>query len=105
MTLIFHLIKSLFRAFFKITFTALFTGAVAAGVVLLVAYLNGQLWPPKTLTEVTAAAVGVLAAYAGGLTMLMREAVRAAFTAERGVAKGVEQEVAGIEREVAGARQ
>lgn len=105
MTLIFHLIKSLFRAFFKITFTALFTGAVAAGVVLLVAYLNGQLWPPKTLTEVTAATVGVLAAYAGGLTMLMREAVRAAFTAERGVAKGVEQEVAGIEREVAGARQ
>jgi hypothetical protein len=97
MTLIVHLIKSFFGAFFKITFTALVTGAAAAGITLLVAYLNGQVWPPKTLTEVAAGTIGVLAAYAGGLTTLMREAVRAALTVERGVVRGVEQEVEGIE--------
>jgi ABC-type Fe3+-siderophore transport system permease subunit len=105
MTLIFHLIKSLFHAFFKITFTGLFIGALAAGATLLVAYLNdGHVWPPKTLIDVAAAAMGVLAAYAAGLTMLLREALRAALTVEHGVAKGVEQEVEGVEHELTGAR-
>jgi ABC-type Fe3+-siderophore transport system permease subunit len=105
MTLIVHLVKSLFRAFFKITFTALLVGVLAAGAVLLVAYLNnGHLWPPRTLIEVAAAAIGVLAAYAAGLTMLMREALRAALTMERGAVKEVEHEVAGVEHELAGAR-
>jgi hypothetical protein len=105
MTLILHLLKSFFGAFFKVTLTGLFLGAAAAGAALLVAYLNGHVWPPQTLTEVAAGAIGVLAAYAGGLTMLMREAVRAALSVEHGVVKGVEQEVEGIEREVAGTRQ
>jgi hypothetical protein len=51
---------------------------------------------------VAAAVIGVLAAYAAGLTMLMREAVRAALTVEHGVAKGVEQEVSGVEHELVG---
>jgi ABC-type Fe3+-siderophore transport system permease subunit len=106
MTLIFHLIKSLFRAFFKITFTALFVGVLAAGATLLVAYLNdGHVWPPRTLIEVAAAAIGVLAAYAAGLTMLLREALHAALTVEHGVAKEVEQEVAGVDHELAGSRR
>lgn len=106
MTLIFHLIKSLFHAFFKITFAALFAGALAAGVTLLVVYLNnGRLWPPRTLIDVAAAAIGVLAAYAAGLTMLLREALRAALKVEHGVAKGVEQEVAGIEHELVDTRR
>ena len=105
MTLIFHLLKSLFRAFFKITFTGLFVGALAVGAVLVVTYMNdGQLWPPRTLFIALAAAMGVLAAYAAGLTMLLREALRAALTVERGAVKGVEQEVAGVERELAGTR-
>lgn len=105
MTLILHLIKSLFRAFFKITFTGLFVGALAAGATLLVAYLNdGRVWPPRTLIDVAAAAAGVLAAYAAGLTMLLREALRAALTVEQGVARGVEQEVEGVEHELAGTR-
>lgn len=105
MTLAIHLLKSLFRAFFKITFTGLLVGALAAGAVLLVAYLNdGHEWPPRTLIEVGAAAVGVLAAYAAGLTMLLREALRAALTVERGAVRGVEHEVAGVERELAGTR-
>jgi hypothetical protein len=105
MTLILHLIKSFFSAFFKITFTGLFLGAAAAGATLLVAYLNGHVWPPQTLTEVAMGAVGLLTSYAVGLTMLMREAVRAALGLERGVVKGVEQETEGIEREVAGTRR
>jgi len=52
MTLIFHLIKSLFHAFFKITFTALFFGVLAAGATLLVIYLNDGIsgHPPRSLT-------------------------------------------------------
>lgn len=106
MTLIFHLIKSLFRAFFKITFTALFFGVLAVGATLLVIYLNdGHLWPPTTLIDVAAAVIGALAAYAAGLTMLMREAVRAALSVEHGVAKEVEQEAAGVEHELVGTRR
>ncbi len=106
MTLIFHLIKSLFHAFFKITFTALFVGVLAAGATLLVIYMNdGHLWPPSTLIDAAAAAIGVLAAYAAGLTMLMREAVRAALTVEHGVAKEVGQEVSGVEHELVGTRK
>lgn len=105
MTLIVHLVKSLFGAFFKITLTALFIGAVLAGIVLLVAYQSDPIWPPKPLTEVAAGAIGVLAAYAAGLTVLLREAVRAALTVERGVIKGVEQEVETIEHEVTGTRR
>lgn len=48
--------------------------------------------------------MGVLAAYAAGLTMLLREALRTALTVEHGVAKGVEQEVEGVEHELTGAR-
>src|SRR5579859_680173 len=106
MMLIVHLLKSLFRAFFKITFTGLLVGALTAGAVLLVAYLNdGYVWPPRTLIEVTAAAMGVLAAYAAGLTMLLREALRAALTVERGAVKGIEHEVADVEHELAGAKR
>jgi hypothetical protein len=106
MTLIVHLLKSLFRAFFKITFAAVLVGALAAGTLLLVAYLNdGHIWPPKTFIEGTAAAIGVLAAYAAGLTMLLREALRAALTVEHGAVKAAEHEAVGAERELVGARR
>ena len=103
MMLAVHLLKSLFRAFFKITFTGLVVGVLAAGAVLLVAYLNdGHVWPPQTLIAVAAAAMGVLGAYAAGLTMLLREALRAALTVERGAVKGVEHEVVDAERVLVG---
>ncbi len=47
--------------------------------------------------------IGVLAAYAAGLTLLLREALRASLTVEHGAVKGVEQEVSNVERELAGA--
>jgi uncharacterized membrane protein HdeD (DUF308 family) len=93
MLLITHLIKSLFRAFFKITLTALVSGGLAAEVVLLVARLHGYSWPPTQLIEVVAVAIGALVAYAAGLTALLFEALHAALAVESGVVKGVEREM------------
>jgi hypothetical protein len=106
MTMVLHLIKSLFHAFFKITFSALFAGALAAGATLLVIYLNdGHVWPPTMLIEVGAAAIGVLTAYAVGLTVLLREALHAALKVEHGVAQGIEQEVSDVEHEFVGTKR
>lgn len=104
MTLILHLIKSLFGAFFKISFAAVLTGAALAGIALLVAYRNDPVWPPNTLTVAAVGAIGLLAAYGAGLTVLLREALRAALTVERGLIKGVVQEVQDLEHEVTDAK-
>ncbi|HEX6816966.1 MAG TPA: hypothetical protein VF120_01220 [Ktedonobacterales bacterium] len=104
MLIVFHLVRSLFGAFFKITLTALIMGAVFAGGALLVAYHFNPVWPPTTLTEITAGVIGVLAAYASGLTVLLREALHAAFALERGVIQGVEHELETLEREASGPR-
>lgn len=93
MLLIVHLVKSLFRAFFKITFTALASGGLAAEAVLIVARLHGYAWPPTHFIEMVALAIGVLTAYAAGLTMLLFEALHAALNVEAGVVKGVEREI------------
>jgi hypothetical protein len=107
MLLIAHLFKSLFRAFFKILLAALVAGGLAAEAILLVAHLNGHGWPPTRLLDIVAAAIGVLAAYAAGLTTLLVEALRAALTVEHGVVKGVEEEIEGRggKHAVAGARR
>lgn len=93
MTLIAHLIKSLFRAFFKITLTALVSGVLAAEVVLLVARLHGYSWPPTRLIEVVTIAIGALTAYAAGLTALLFAALHAALVVETDVVKGVKREI------------
>jgi len=102
MTLVFHLLRALFHAFFRITFSALICAGIGGGATLLVAYQQTGQWPPKTLTEVAAIAIAILGAYAGGLTMLVKEAVKGVATVEKGAIKGVEEEAAGIEHEVAG---
>lgn len=93
MLMVVHLIKSFFRAFFKIMLAALVSGGLAAEVVLLVGRLHGYNWPPTRLIEVVAIAIGVLMAYAAGLTALLFEALHAALTVETGVVKGVEREL------------
>lgn len=105
MLVMLHLIRSLFGAFFKITFTALIFGVIFAGGTLLVAYHFNPTWPPTALTEVTAGVIGVLAAYASGLTVLLRVALSAAFVVERGVIQGVEHELETLEREATGPRK
>lgn len=106
MLLLVHLIKSLFRAFFKILFTALIAGSLAAEATLLLVRLYGPTWPPPRLIEIVVGAIGLLVAYAAGLTALFLEALHAALTVERGVVKGIDEEVAGPggRHKMAGAR-
>ncbi|HEY7781973.1 MAG TPA: hypothetical protein VIC85_17410 [Ktedonobacterales bacterium] len=89
MGVIWHLIKTAFRAFFSILFAVIVAGALGAGLALLVSWVGTSAWPPSHLGVIAAAAVGVLAAYAGGLTVLVREAVRGLLTAAGDVEKDV----------------
>jgi hypothetical protein len=98
MMLIGHLIKSFFRAFLKITLTALVSGGLAAEIVLLLATFHGYSWPPTRLIAALAIAIGVLTAYAAGLTTLLFVALHAALVVEGDVVKGVEREIAHVGR-------
>lgn len=100
-----HIIATLFRAIFRIFLAAIFCGAIGAGVTLLVSFVRNGHWPPDTLTIVAAIAIGVLSLYAGGVTVLMNEAVHALQEAARDVEhdagsaiKGAESVVKEIEK-------
>lgn len=74
-----HIFKTIFRAFFRILFTALFCGLIAAGIGLLIAYEGNHQtwqWPPQQLTAIAVILVALLAAYAGGLTVLLGAAIK-----------------------------
>ena len=73
-----HLIATAFRVFRRLVFTALFCAALGAGAVLLITAVvtSHWQWPPSQLTLVLLVGVAVLAAYVGGVTVLMIEAVR-----------------------------
>src|SRR5258708_30166401 len=73
-----HLIATAFRVFGRIVFTALFCAALGAGALLLITAVVTRhwQWPPSQLTLVLLVGVAVLAAYAGGVTVLMIEAGR-----------------------------
>jgi hypothetical protein len=78
-----HLFQSLFHAFFKIVLSLIVCAAIGGAATLVVAYLVLGHWPPSRLTEITAIAIAVLAAYAGAMTALMSEAVRGLLAAAR----------------------
>jgi hypothetical protein len=81
-----HLITTLFRAFWRIIITTVIFAALGVGAVFLFfsRYLHPVHWPPRDqMTLVALIGVGVLAAYAGGVTALMTEAVRALKEAAR----------------------
>ncbi|HLZ23391.1 MAG TPA: hypothetical protein VKQ30_14840 [Ktedonobacterales bacterium] len=78
-----HLLKTLFRSFFRVLVTAILSATLAVGVGLLVAYQIGHAWPPRHAIDVIIAAVAVLFAYAASLTVLISESVKALlFTAK-----------------------
>ncbi len=100
-----HIIGTLFKAIVKIFLAAIFCGLIGFGVTLLVSFVKTNHWPPDTLTLIAAIAVGVLALYAGGATVLMNEAVRTLQVAAKDVennagsaVKGAEQVVQEIEK-------
>jgi cytochrome c oxidase assembly factor CtaG len=80
-----HILATLFKAIGRIFLAAIFCGIIGAGVVFLVSFVKSGHWPPDTLTIIAAVAIGVLSLYAGGVTVLMREAVRALQEAVRDV--------------------
>jgi len=77
MRVIGHIFSTLFHAIVRIFLTALFCGLIGFGVTLLIVFVKSNHWPPDTLTMVGAIAVGVLALYAGGITVLMSESIHA----------------------------
>jgi hypothetical protein len=88
-----HLIKPAIHAFFRIAFAVVLVGAIGAGVSLLFAYQSTHVWPPTVITVIVAGIVGVLMAYAAGLTVLVREAIGGVRTAEHDIAGGIERDV------------
>ena len=93
MMLLSHMIKTAIHAFFRIAFAVILSGAIGAGVSLLFAYQTTHVWPPSVITVIIAGIVGVLLAYAAGLTVLVREAIGGVRTAEHDITGRVERVV------------
>ena len=74
-----HILATLARAIVKIFFVGIICGVIGAAVILGAAYFgHGTVHTLTTLDYIIAGVVGVLALYAGGVTVLMIEAVKAA---------------------------
>jgi uncharacterized protein YacL len=93
MMLFTHLIKTVVHSFFRIALAIVLFGAIGIGVSLLVAYQATHVWPPTILTDVISGTIGVLLAYAAGLSVLVREAIGGVFTAEHDIAGDVKRVV------------
>lgn len=93
MMLFSHLIKPAMHVFFRVAFAVVLFGAIGAGVSLLFAYQTTHVWPPTVITAIVGGIIGVLLAYAAGLTVLVREAIGGARTAEHDITGGVERVV------------
>jgi hypothetical protein len=91
MMLLSHMIKTAIHAFFRIAFAVILCGAIGAGVSLLFAYQMTHVWPPTVITVIVAGVVGVLLAYAAGLTVLVREAIGGVRTAEHDIKDDIER--------------
>ncbi len=102
-----HLIATAFRVFGRIVFTALFCAALGAGALLLITAVVTRhwQWPPSQLTLVLLVGVAVLAAYAGGVTVLMIEAVRAFKEAARTVEREAVAPLKAVEQELEGGKR
>lgn len=82
-----HIIGTLFKALLKILLVGVICGLIGAGIVLLLSFVKTGSSHFDLLTEIAAIAVGILSLYAGGVTVLMVEAVKAARAAARSVEK------------------
>ncbi len=76
MKLLAFLFRTTDRLVSRIVLNSLFAGVVAAGVTLLVAAEGTRHWPPDQLTFVAMAIIAGFAAYATGVTVLLRAAAR-----------------------------
>lgn len=102
-----HLIGTAFKAFWRILITAVVCAVLGMAAVLLAIehYTQRLQWPPRDEASLVALiGVGALAAYAGGATALMTEAVRALKEAARLVEKEAIAPVQAVGRELEGAK-
>ena len=100
-----HLIGTAFRAFWRILTTAVICAVIGAVAVMAVVYVYTRqiaLPPHDQLTLVALASVTVLSAYAGGVTALMTEAVRALKQAAKLAEKEVVAPLQAVGRELEG---
>jgi hypothetical protein len=74
MKLLWFLLRTTDRLVARTLLNALFAALVAAGVTLLVAYEGTRRWPPQQLTDVATVFFAGFAAYAAGITVLLRAA-------------------------------
>jgi hypothetical protein len=102
-----HILATLGKAIGRIFLIAIICGIIGFAIIVGGAYFGHSHHTISTLDYIIAAIVGVLALYAGGVTVLMVEAVKAAFAAVTDVgkeagaaAKGAGGIVQGIEKEV-----
>ena len=86
-----NLIKYIFRAFFRIVTSSLLFAIIGAGLALLVSSVATSTWPPTPLTIAACVVIGLLAAYAAGMTVLVGTAIGAVRDAEQDVAKDVRE--------------
>jgi|GEM_PF-3240511 len=92
MRLFTHLIGSAVGVLFRSFFTGLVTGIIGVGGVLGISYAtNSQHWPPTFLGYVTAVVVGLLAAYAGAVTILLRSVTDTVIDGVKTVEKDVQK--------------
>ena len=91
MSIIGHLLSTLFKTFFRVLFSTILGAAVGGGATLLVAYQqtnqHTSLWPPHGTTAIAAIAIAVLSGYATGLTVLVGAAIKGLLTASGEVVK------------------
>ena len=100
-----HLIVTAFRAFWRILLSAVVCAVIGMGAVMAVLYYYTRQvqWPPQSQqTLVTLIAVGALSAYAGGVTALMTEAVRALKEAAKVVEKEAVAPLQAVGKELKG---
>lgn len=86
-----NLIRYIFRAFFRIVFSSLLFAVIGAGLSLLISFLATKEWPPTPLTIAACIVIGVLSAYAAGMTVLVSTAITAIHDAEQDVSKEVRE--------------
>lgn len=80
-----HIFATLAKAIGQILLTGIICGVIGFGVVVGAAFFaHGNI---TTLDYIVGAVVGILALYAGGVTVLMVEAVKAAIAAAKDVGK------------------
>ena len=97
-----HLLGTVVKIFFRVVLATLICAAIGAAAVLVVSFVESRQWPPQSLTLDVLVAIAVLSGYAGGMTVLMSEAVREAIRGVRAVEQDVGNVVSTVEKDISG---